>query len=113
MVDFGVATTTNDKKIQRRRQEKLTLESTEMLKIEDNTEILRDMCAKKRQDFSDKLGGMRQKNYGDKNMKRKRNAEVQQEDNQYKKKTKVENSLGENTEKSDVSKFNSRGGKEC
>ena len=112
VVDFGVATTTNDKKTQRKRQEKLRLKSTEMLKSEDNREILRDMCAKKRQDFFNKLGGMRQKNEVDKNMKRKRDAEVQQEDNQSKKKTKVEDNLGKNTDKSDASKSNSKGGQD-
>ena len=106
---------TNDKKKQRKRQEKLKLKSKEMLKSdEDNREILKDMCAKKRQDFFNKLGGMTQKNEVDKNMKRKRDAEVQQQDNQYKKKTKVEENLGENNEKSDASKFNSnfKGGQE-
>ena len=107
VVDFGVATTTNDKKKLRKRQEKLRLKSAEMLKSADNREILRDMCAKKRQDFFNKLGGMRQKNEVDKNMKRKRDAEVQQEDNQYKKNTKVEENLGDNTKKSDASGSNS------
>ena len=105
IVDYGVATTTNDKKRKRLRQEKAQKEKTRLLKSADNREIVREMCARKRQDFFTKLGGMKDRDEEDKNKKRKRDAEVRQDENKDKKKTRMEDNRGDKNHRPDASEF--------
>ena len=105
VIDYGVATSTNEKKRVKRIQEKKQQDKIRLLQSVDNREIVKEMSANKRQDFFTKLVGMKEKVAVDKNKKRMRDEEVQQEDKLSMKKFKTEDNKGDKNHKSDASEF--------
>ena len=86
ILDYGVATSTNDKKIKKLRQEKLVEQKRNKLYELDNRELMREISNKKQENFFTKL---RRENEG---KKRKRDAADlrQEEDPDKNKKKKVQ-----------------------